>query len=46
LATSENSQISPAVGLAGAVIAMVPVLIVFIIFQKWYVKGVAGTGLE
>lgn len=46
LAGGENSTISPAVGLAGAVIAMVPVLVVFIIFQKWYIKGVAGTGLE
>lgn len=46
LAGGENSTISPAVGLAGAVIAMVPVLIVFIVLQKWYIKGVAGTGLE
>ncbi|WP_243065012.1 carbohydrate ABC transporter permease [Humibacter sp. RRB41] len=46
LAGGENSLISPSVGLAGAVIAMVPVLIVFIVFQKWYIKGVAGTGLE
>lgn len=46
LAGGENSTISPAVGLAGAVIAMVPVLIVFIVFQKWFIKGVVGTGLE
>lgn len=46
LAGGENSTISPAVGLAGAVIAMIPVLIVFIVFQKWYIKGVVGTGLE
>lgn len=46
LAGGENSAISPAVGLAGAVIAMLPVLIVFIVFQKWYLKGIAGTGLE
>ncbi|WP_022886753.1 carbohydrate ABC transporter permease [Glaciibacter superstes] len=46
LAGGENSVISPAVGLAGAVIAMLPVLIVFIVFQKWYLKGIAGTGLE
>ena len=46
LAGGENSLISPSVGLAGAVIAMVPVLIVFVVFQKWYIKGVAGTGLE
>lgn len=46
LAGGENSTISPAIGLAGAVIAMIPVLIVFIVFQKWYIKGVVGTGLE
>lgn len=46
LAGGDNSMISPAVGLAGAVIAMLPVLIVFIVFQKWYIKGVVGTGLE
>lgn len=46
LAGGENSTISPAIGLAGAVIAMIPVLIVFIVLQKWYIKGVVGTGLE
>lgn len=46
LAGGENSVISPSVGLAGAVISMLPVLIVFIVFQKWYLKGIAGTGLE
>ena len=46
LAGGENSTISPAVGLAGAVLAMLPVLIVFIVFQKWYLKGIVGTGLE
>ncbi|MBZ2196251.1 carbohydrate ABC transporter permease [Occultella gossypii] len=46
LAGGENSIISPSVGLAGAVIAMIPVLTVFIVFQKWYIKGVVGTGLE
>lgn len=46
LAGGQNSMISPSVGLAGAVIAMVPVLLVFVVFQKWYIKGVVGTGLE
>jgi ABC-type glycerol-3-phosphate transport system permease component len=46
LAGGENSTISPAVGLAGAVLAMLPVLIVFVVFQKWYLKGIVGTGLE
>ena len=40
------SEISPAVGLAAAVLAILPVLAVFIIFQRWFVKGFAGTGLE
>ena len=46
LAGGENSTISPSVGLAGAVIAMLPVLIIFIAFQRFYIKGVVGTGLE
>ena len=46
LATSEYSHISPAVGFAAAVIAMLPVLIVFIAFQRWFERGVVGTGLE
>lgn len=40
------SDISPAVGLAAAVMAMLPVLVVFIVLQRWFVKGFAGTGLE
>jgi multiple sugar transport system permease protein len=46
LATSQFTNISPAVGFAAAVIAMVPVFIVFVVFQKWFARGVAGTGLE
>ncbi|PSL04548.1 carbohydrate ABC transporter membrane protein 2 (CUT1 family) [Haloactinopolyspora alba] len=46
LASGSNVQISPAVALAGAVIAMLPVLLVFVVSQKWYVKGVAGTGID
>lgn len=46
LAGGENSTISPSVGLAGGVIAMLPVLIVFVVFQRWYLKGIVGTGLE
>jgi len=38
---------SPAVGLAGATMGMFPALILFIVAQKWLVRGVAaGTGLE
>jgi ABC-type glycerol-3-phosphate transport system permease component len=46
LAGGQYSSVSPAVALAGAVVAMIPVLAVFLGFQRWYVKGVTGTGLE
>jgi multiple sugar transport system permease protein len=46
LAAGQYATISPAVGLAGATIAMLPVLVVFLALQKWYVKGVVGSGLE
>jgi multiple sugar transport system permease protein len=46
LAQSQFSNISPSIGFAAAVIAMVPVLVVFIAFQRWFTKGVVGTGLE
>lgn len=46
LATSQFSNISPAVGFAAAVITMLPVLVMFILFQRWFSKGVVGTGLE
>ncbi len=46
LAGGAYSQVSPAVGLAAAVISMIPVLIVFVAMQRWYVKGIVGTGLE
>lgn len=39
--------VSPAVGLAGATVGMLPAFVLFIIFQKWYVRGIsAGTGLD
>ena len=46
LAQTQYSNISPSIGFAAAVIAMVPVLVVFVAFQKWFTKGVVGTGLE
>lgn len=46
LASSQYTNISPSIGFAAAVIAMVPVLVVFIAFQKWFTKGVLGSGLE
>jgi ABC-type glycerol-3-phosphate transport system permease component len=46
LATSQFTNISPSIGFAAAVIAMVPVLVVFVVFQRWFARGVAGSGLE
>jgi ABC-type glycerol-3-phosphate transport system permease component len=46
LATTQFSNISPSVGFAAAVISMLPVLIVFVVFQKWFTRGITGTGLE
>jgi len=46
LAASQYTHISPAIGFAAAAIAMVPVLVVFVAFQRWFTRGVVGTGLE
>lgn len=46
LAQGQYSLISPSVTFAAAVITMLPVLAVFIAFQKWFTKGIVGTGLE
>jgi multiple sugar transport system permease protein len=46
LATTQYTVVSPAIGFAAAVICMVPVLIVFVAFQRWFARGIIGTGLE
>ncbi len=46
LAQSQYTLIAPGVGLAAAVISMAPVLILFIFLQKWYIKGVVGSGID
>ncbi|MEJ1154010.1 MULTISPECIES: carbohydrate ABC transporter permease [Microbacterium] len=46
LAQGEFSNISPSVGFAAAVVAMVPVLLVFVLFQRWFTRGIVGSGLE
>lgn len=46
LATTQYTTISPAIGFAAAVICMVPVLVVFVAFQRWFARGIIGTGLE
>ncbi len=32
--------------MAGAVVVLIPVLIVFLILQKYFVEGIAGTGIK
>lgn len=46
LAQGDFSNISPAVGFAAAAVAMIPVLLVFILFQRWFTRGIVGSGLE
>jgi ABC-type glycerol-3-phosphate transport system permease component len=46
LAGGQFAHISPSVTFAAAVISMLPVLVVFVVFQKWFTRGVTGTGLE
>jgi multiple sugar transport system permease protein len=46
LAGGQFGHVSPSVTFAAAVISALPVLIVFVVFQKWFTKGVVGTGLE
>ncbi|MDL4821832.1 carbohydrate ABC transporter permease [Actinomadura opuntiae] len=46
LAQGQYTMISPSIGMAAAAISMLPVLVVFVVFQRWYINGVVGTGLE
>ncbi len=46
LARGQYTLVSPSVGMAAAVISMLPVLVIFVLFQRWYIKGVVGTGVE
>ncbi len=46
LVANDYTFIPPTVAFAGAVISVIPVLIVFIVFQKWFTRGLIGTGLE
>ncbi len=32
--------------MAGAVVVLIPVLIVFLILQKYFVEGIASTGIK
>jgi multiple sugar transport system permease protein len=45
---SKNQQVTPNYGLllAGATVVVVPVIIVFLIFQRRFIEGVATTGIK
>jgi multiple sugar transport system permease protein len=47
-ATSQAAQNVTDYGLvlAGAVVVMLPVLILFVLLQRYFVQGIAGTGLK
>lgn len=46
LARSTYNIVPPSVGAAAAVLSSLPVVIVFLFGQKWFINGVAGTGIE
>jgi multiple sugar transport system permease protein len=46
LARSTYNIIPPSVGAAAAVLSSLPVVVVFLLGQRWFINGVAGTGLE
>jgi multiple sugar transport system permease protein len=45
---SKNQQVTPNYGLllAGATVVVVPVLVVFLIFQRRFIEGIASTGIK
>lgn len=46
LARGELSTITPNVSLAAAVLSTIPVVIAFLLAQRWFIRGIVGTGLE
>ncbi|MGW5364176.1 carbohydrate ABC transporter permease [Actinopolymorpha pittospori] len=46
LARGQLSTITPNIGLAAAVISILPVVVAFLLAQRWFVRGIVGTGLE
>lgn len=46
LARSQYQLVPPNVGLAAAVLSTLPVLLVFLFTQRWYVRGVVGSGVD
>ena len=45
---SKNQQVTPNYGLllAGATVVVIPVLVVFLIFQRRFIEGIASTGIK
>ncbi|MEV0844781.1 carbohydrate ABC transporter permease [Streptomyces sp. NPDC049954] len=46
LAQGFVTNITPNVNMAASLISVLPVLLIFIVAQKWFVNGVVGSGLE
>jgi ABC-type glycerol-3-phosphate transport system permease component len=46
LAQSKFTIYPPNIGLAAAVLTIIPVLLLFVAFQRWFINGVVGTGIE
>jgi multiple sugar transport system permease protein len=46
LASNEYATVPQTVGMAASVIATIPMLIAFLVAQRAFVRGLAGTGLE
>ncbi len=46
LARGEYQSISESVAMAAAVLSIIPVLLIFVLTQKWYINGIVGTGQD
>lgn len=46
LAANAFSTIPRQVGMAATVLSIIPVLIAFLVAQRWFVRGLAGTGID
>lgn len=46
LARGEYQSISESVAMAAAVLSIIPVLVIFLLSQKWYINGIVGTGQD
>jgi multiple sugar transport system permease protein len=46
LAQSTYTTYPPNIGMAAAMLTILPVLVLFVVFQRWFINGVVGTGVE